>query len=358
MKTINLELKDFNYQIKVGENILNKDSLKLLEGKEILVVFDNKLPKEFLGKLKESMPSNLLALEFVSINASEENKSLETLNKIHSILIEKKYSRDSVLIGFGGGIVCDITGFAASTYQRGVDFVLIPTTLLAQVDASVGGKTAINHPLGKNMIGSFHQPRLVVIDSLFLATLPLKEISCGLAEVIKHGLIQDIDYFEWLEKNIEDILDLESAAIEHTISRSIEIKANIVSRDEKERGDRALLNFGHTFGHAIELIGGFKEYNHGEAVCLGMIIALNLSKLMGKVKDSDIERCLSLLKKAGITTKPIAKLDAEIVYQSMLGDKKKSGNDMNFIILNQLGSAIKVSKIDKSILTRAINSSF
>ena len=358
MKTINLELKDSNYLIKVGENILNQESLELLEGKEILVVYDNKLPKDSLKVLKESLPPNLLDLEFISIYASEENKSLETLSKIHSTLIEKKYSRDAVLIGFGGGIVCDITGFAASTYQRGVDFILIPTTLLAQVDASVGGKTAINHPSGKNMIGSFHQPRLVVIDSLFLATLPLKEISCGMAEVIKHGLIQDIDYFEWLEKNIEDILDLESAAIEHTISRSLEIKANIVSRDEKERGDRALLNFGHTFGHAIELIGGFKEYNHGEAVSLGMIIALNLSKLMGKIKDSDIERCQNLLKKAGITTKPIAKLDAEIVYQSMLGDKKKSGNDMNFIILNQLGSATKVSKIDKSILTRAIDSSF
>jgi len=358
MKTIVLKLKNSSYDIKVGEGIVNNTNLNLLKKKEVLVVFDDKLPENFINILKKSLPSELLALNFIGINASEKNKSPETLNLIHTRLIKEKYSRDSILVGFGGGIVSDITGFAASTYQRGVDFILIPTTLLAQVDASVGGKTAINHPLGKNMIGSFHQPRLVVIDSLFLTTLPKKEMSCGLAEVIKHGLIQDIDYFEWLEKNIEDILNLESAAIEHTISRSIEIKANIVRRDEKERGDRALLNFGHTFGHAIELIGGFKDYNHGEAVSLGMIIALNLSKLMGKVKDSDIERCQNLLKQAGIITKPIDKLDAEIIYQSMLGDKKKSGNDMNFIILNKLGSATKVNKIDKSILTKAIDSSF
>jgi len=358
MKTIGLKLPEKSYEIKIGQNVVNKSNLDLLEGKEIVVVYDSKLPKSSIETLKQSIPNNLLSLDFINIDASEENKSLTTLDEIHSLLIEKKYSRETILIGFGGGIVCDITGFAAATYQRGIDFILIPTTLLAQVDASVGGKTAINHPLGKNMIGSFHQPLLVLGESQFLTSLPSREISCGLAEVIKHALIQDLVYFEWLEKNIENILNLDSKAVEHAVSRSIEIKANIVSQDEKEKGVRALLNFGHTFGHAIELIGKFKDYNHGEAVSLGMIIALNLSRILGKINDSEISRCKELLQRAKIIIEPHKKLDSEEVYQAMLGDKKKSGKNLNFITLETIGEASRVTATEKSTLIKAISSSF
>jgi 3-dehydroquinate synthase len=297
-----------------------------------------------------------LKLESIKINANEQNKSQETLSKIHSTLIENKFSRDCLIIGLGGGIVCDISGFAAATYQRGVDFFLIPTTLLSQVDASVGGKTAINHPKGKNMIGAFHQPLGVLADLAFLSTLPKREISCGLSEMIKHGLIRDIGYFSWLEENIEQIIELDSEITEEAISRSIKIKAEIVREDEKEKSIRALLNFGHTFGHALELIGDFKNYNHGEAVAIGMIMALEMSVRIGNITQQDCERVKQLFNRAKIDTKIRKTINSLDLYECMLGDKKKRGNVLNLVVLENLGLAKSVKGIEKSLILEIIDS--
>jgi 3-dehydroquinate synthase len=297
-----------------------------------------------------------LKLESIKINANEQNKSQETLSKIHSTLIENKFSRDCLIIGIGGGIVCDISGFAAATYQRGVDFFLIPTTLLSQVDASVGGKTAINHPKGKNMIGAFHQPLGVLADLAFLSTLPKREISCGLSEMIKHGLIRDIGYFSWLEENIEQIIELNSEVTEEAVSRSIKIKAEIVREDEKEKNIRALLNFGHTFGHALELIGDFKNYNHGEAVAIGMIMALEMSVRIGNITQQDCERVKQLLNRAKIDTKIRKTINSLDLYECMLGDKKKRGNVLNLVVLENLGQAKSVKGIEKSLILEIIDS--
>ena len=297
-----------------------------------------------------------LKLESIKINANEQNKSQETLSKIHSTLIENKFSRDCLIIGLGGGIVCDISGFAAATYQRGVDFFLIPTTLLSQVDASVGGKTAINHPKGKNMIGAFHQPLGVLADLAFLSTLPKREISCGLSEMIKHGLIRDIGYFSWLEENIEQIIELDSELTDEAISRSIKIKAEIVREDEKEKSIRALLNFGHTFGHALELIGDFKNYNHGEAVAIGMIMALEMSVRIGNITQQDCERVKQLFNRAKIDTKIRKTINSLDLYECMLGDKKKRGNVLNLVVLENLGLAKSVKGIEKSLILEIIDS--
>ena len=240
--------------------MVNQKNLEILEDKEVLLVLDENIPSKFKDLIADQLSNLSSNFQSLEICASEENKSGETLDRIHSQLIDARYSRDCVLVGFGGGITCDIAGFAAATYQRGVNFILFPSTLLSQVDASVGGKTAINHPQGKNMIGAFHQPIKVFADVDLLSSLPKVEISNGLSEVIKHALIGDKKYFDWLEENMESIISLKPEALEYAITRSVEIKAEIVSKDEKEEGIRKFLNFGHTFGHAIELYGKFKEF--------------------------------------------------------------------------------------------------
>jgi 3-dehydroquinate synthase len=359
MKNISLKIKDSAYDIKIGSNVVNKENLEILsQENEVLVVFDGNLTDYDVNLLKDSLSPELPKLNFIKIAASEENKSIETLNEIHTILIEKKYSRDCLVIGMGGGIVCDITGFAAATFQRGVKFILIPTTLLSQVDASVGGKTAINHSLGKNMIGAFHQPSLVLADTQFLKSLPKREIGCGLSEMIKHGLIQDYEYFSWIEKNIESLLNLDEDALENAISKSIEIKANIVSLDEKEQNIRAWLNFGHTFGHALELIGNFKDYNHGEAVAIGMLMAMHLSVELEKIDKKDILRVKNLLEKSNIDLELKKPLNAQTLFECMEGDKKKRGNTLNFIVLEKIGKAVTVNNLDRNNILKAISSTF
>ena len=357
MRTVNLNLSNRSYDIKIGNDLVN---FKNLEGftvnREVLIVHDSAITKSTVIQLKDIIKADSLVVESIAIDANEGNKSQETLSKIHSNLIENKFSRDCLIIGMGGGIVCDISGFAAATYQRGVDFFLIPTTLLSQVDASVGGKTAINHLKGKNMIGAFHQPIGVIADTVFLKTLPKREISCGLSEMIKHGLIKDIDYFSWLEENIEQVIQLNPNTTEEAISRSIEIKASIVEKDEKEDNIRALLNFGHTFGHAIELIGDFKDYNHGEAVAMGMILALELSKRIGNISNQDCIRVKELLDRAKIDTKLKKSIKSSDLYECMLGDKKKRGNVLNLVILENLGQAKTINEVDQSLLLEIIDS--
>ena len=357
MQTVNLDLTTKSYNIKIGSKIINYSNLeKFVSNKEVLLIHDSAISGALIIKFKKLINEETLKLESIKINANEQNKSQETLSKIHSTLIENKFSRDCLIIGLGGGIVCDISGFAAATYQRGVDFFLIPTTLLSQVDASVGGKTAINHPKGKNMIGAFHQPLGVLADLAFLSTLPTREISCGLSEMIKHGLIRDIGYFSWLEENIEQIIELNSEVTEEAVSRSIKIKAEIVREDEKEKNIRALLNFGHTFGHALELIGDFKNYNHGEAVAIGMIMALEMSVRIGNITQHDCERVKQLLNRAKIDTKIRKTINSLDLYECMLGDKKKRGNVLNLVVLENLGQAKSVKGIEKSLILEIIDS--
>ena len=356
MNKIKVETSNNPYEVVVGPNLINQKSLEILEDQEVLLVLDNSIPTKFkklIIDLLSNLSSNFKSLE---IYASEENKSGKTLDHIHSKLIDSKYSRDCVLVGFGGGITCDITGFAAATYQRGVNFILFPTTLLSQVDASVGGKTAINHPQGKNMIGAFHQPIKVFADINLLISLPKVEISNGLSEVIKHALISDKTYFNWLEENIESIISLKSEELEYAITRSVEIKAAIVSEDEKEKGIRKFLNFGHTFGHAIELYGGFKEFSHGQSVAMGMLMAMELSKLTEGFSEEDLNKSKKLISKANPDLNLKITFDEKKLIENMSVDKKKVGDKLIFVLLEEIGQAKAKADIDDSEIVKAIQS--
>ena len=358
LETVEISINENSYNIEIGNNFLSEEILSdLIMKKEVLLVHDKNIPSTALNKIESFLKTSSSEFLKVELEASEENKSQASIDTIHNLLLEKGFSRQCVLVGLGGGIICDLCGFAAATYQRGVDFLLIPTTLLAQVDASVGGKTAINHPKGKNMIGAFHQPVGVIADTSFLKTLPEREISCGLSEMIKHGLINDINYFCWLEENIEQILRLEAESIEEAIGKSIEIKTFYVKEDEKEADIRALLNFGHTFGHAIELMGEFKDYNHGEAVAIGMILALELSARIGNISKKDCLRVRDLIDKAKIDTKIKNPINPADLYKGMMGDKKKKGDILNLVVLEDLGNAKITSEIDESLILDILNSS-
>ena len=358
METVKIELSDNSYKIDIGYQFLCLETFsELTENKEVLLVYDKNISEPVLSETESILKP--LSNEFLTIglDASEENKSQDSIEAIHNLLLDKGFSRQCVLVGLGGGIICDLCGFAAATYQRGVDLILLPTTLLAQVDASVGGKTAINHAKGKNMIGAFHQPVKVLIDTNFLSTLPEREIKSGMVEMIKHGIIEDQDYFDWLEENLDKITKLEEPIMCEAIKRSVEIKSNIVSQDEKESGVRAILNFGHTFGHGIELIGKYKEYNHGEAVALGILSAAKLSQMTEGLSSECVERIYSVFSKAGIRTTTLTEIDAEDLYSAMQSDKKKQGKDLNFIVLEKIGKAKKVSGLSKEKVLKAIKTS-
>jgi 3-dehydroquinate synthase len=284
----------------------------------------------------------------------EEEKNAENLMAIFTALLEKKCDRKITLLALGGGVIGDMTGFAAATYMRGVPFVQVPTTLLAQVDSSVGGKTAINHPLGKNMIGAFYQPQLVLADTATLATLPDRELSAGLAEVIKHGAIIDAAFFNWLEENIHLLRARDAAALAYAIRRSCEIKAEVVRQDERESGLRAILNFGHTFGHAIEAGLGYGEWLHGEAVGCGMVMAADLSARMGYLSSAEQARLVTLVKAAGLpTTAP--NLGESRWLDLMEVDKKNEGGQIKFILLKPLGSTI-ITAAPTDLLTATLTS--
>ena len=358
METVKIKLSENSYKVDIGYQFLCLETFsELTESKEVLLVYDKNISESVLSETESILKS--LSNEFLTIGleASEENKSQDSIEAIHNLLLDRGFSRQCVLVGLGGGIICDLCGFAAATYQRGVDFILVPTTLLAQVDASVGGKTAINHAKGKNMIGAFHQPVKVLIDTNFLSTLPEREIKSGMVEMIKHGIIEDQDYFDWLEENLDQITKLEEPIMCEAIKRSVEIKSNIVSQDEKESGVRAILNFGHTFGHGIELIGKYKEYNHGEAVALGILSAAKLSQMTEGLSSECVERIYSVFSKAGIRTTTLTEIDAEDLYSAMQSDKKKQGKDLNFIVLEKIGKAKKVNGLSKEKVLKAIKTS-
>ena len=341
------------YPIYIGSGVLDAAELYRphLEGGAVAIVTNAVVAPLYLGKVQRAVKG--ARVTEIIIPDGEQAKSWETLNTVFDALLNARCGRDTLLIALGGGVVGDLAGFAAAVYQRGVPFLQVPTTLLAQVDSSVGGKTAINHPLGKNMIGAFHQPRAVLADVATLDTLPERELRSGIAEVIKHGFALDAAFVDWLEDNVEKLLKRERTALAYAVRRSCELKARIVAEDEREAGSRALLNFGHTFGHAIEAGTGYGAWLHGEAVAAGMVMAAELSLLMGHLKKSEVSRVRELLRRAGLPVSGPA-LAPERMLELMLLDKKAAKGKTRFIVLESIGRAALRADVDSSAVRAAI----
>lgn len=349
--TLQVELGDRSYPIHIGPGLLSRGDLiarHLPQPKAFIVCNDTVAPL-YLQALRHALAQAGVQSEPVILPDGEDHKDWHTLAEIYDALLSRHAERKTALIALGGGVIGDITGFAAATYQRGAPFVQIPTTLLAHVDSSVGGKTAINHPLGKNMIGAFYQPLLVLADTDTLKTLPARELSAGLAEVIKYGLIGDAPFFEWLEHNIDRLLTGDADALTYAIEQSCRNKARVVAADEREQGVRAHLNFGHTFGHAIEAGLGFGVWLHGEAVAAGMAIAVRVSRRMGLVDDHLVERTLALLARARLPVLGPG-LGAARYLKLMGHDKKVEAGRTRYVLLRGLGKAFVTADVPQETL--------
>ncbi|HSV34683.1 MAG TPA: 3-dehydroquinate synthase [Ramlibacter sp.] len=337
---VTIELGDRGYPIPIGAGLIDNSATwaNVPGSTQALIVTNTTVAPLYAARLLKAVSSRHQTVRVLELPDGEAHKNWETLNLIFDALLRNACDRKTVLYALGGGVVGDMTGFAAACYMRGVPFVQVPTTLLAQVDSSVGGKTAINHPLGKNMIGAFYQPRLVVCDLETLKSLPHRELSAGLAEVIKYGPIADMDFLGWLEANIDALMARDTAALAHAVRRSCEIKAWVVGQDERESGLRAILNFGHTFGHAIEAGMGYGAWLHGEAVGCGMVMALQLSQRLGLIDGAFGERVTALIRRAGL---PLVgpSLGADRYLELMRVDKKSEGGDIKFVVIDQPGSA-------------------
>jgi 3-dehydroquinate synthase len=335
--TIVVALGERSYPIHIGPGLLDQPDLYGLTAKQVLIVTNEVVGPLYLARVQAALAGR--QVDSVVLADGERHKTLATFTTIIDRLIDGRFHRDCCLVALGGGVIGDLTGYVAASYQRGVDFVQIPTTLLAQVDSSVGGKTAVNHPRAKNMIGAFHQPISVLADTGTLATLPQRELAAGLAEVIKYGVIVDAAFFAWLEAHIDGLRRLDSAALTYAIRRSCEIKAAIVAEDEREHGRRALLNLGHTFGHALEAIGNYERWLHGEAVGIGMALAARTSTALGWLTARDCERIESLLERAGLPT--IAHgIDASELLEHMRSDKKADRSGLKLVLIRALGEGV------------------
>ena len=335
---VQVSLGDRSYPIFIGsDEIRNADIASYISGKKVMIVTNETIAPLYLEPLKRQLTDK--QVDSVILADGEQHKNLDTLNLIFDQLIGGHHDRKTTLIALGGGVVGDMTGFAAASYQRGVPFIQIPTTLLAQVDSSVGGKTAVNHAMGKNMIGAFYQPQAVIIDTDTLSTLPDREFYAGLAEVIKYGLIVDADFFQWLETNIDLLLQRDKQALAYAIELSCVSKARIVAEDETEQGIRAILNLGHTFGHAIETFQSYKQWIHGEAVAAGMVMAAELSVISGDLPEADLHRTKALLQRCSLPVAPPADMAAEDFTRLMLRDKKVLDGQLRLVLLERLGEA-------------------
>ncbi len=340
MQTLAVELGDRSYPIYIGSALLGQSSLikRHIYASQVLIVTNETIAPLYLEKTKLFFADYHCSV--VILKDGERYKSLENLNLVFDKLLQEKHSRSTTLVALGGGVIGDMTGFAAACYQRGVAFIQIPTTLLAQVDSSVGGKTGVNHPLGKNMIGAFHQPSCVLIDVDTLKTLPDREYRSGLAEVIKYGLINDKDFFDWLSVNIEKLLNRDADALIYAITSSCLNKAKIVAEDETEAGVRALLNFGHTFGHAIESWQQYKGYLHGEAIAVGSVIASELSCRLGFLSPDENKKILDVFLRAGLPVKTPVDMDSLTFVDFMQRDKKVIDGRLRLILLKSIGHAV------------------
>jgi 3-dehydroquinate synthase len=338
-RELSVELGERSYPIFIGEGLLGTQDLSaFVSGAQVMIVTNETVAPLYLERAKACFPGK--RVDTVVLPDGEKFKDWQTLNSIFDGLLEQRHTRKTTLVALGGGVVGDMAGFAAACYQRGVPFIQIPTTLLSQVDSSVGGKTGINHPLGKNMVGAFHQPQAVLIDTASLQTLPAREVSAGLAEVIKYGLIRDQGFLGWLEEHMDALVSLDPEALAEAIFRSCACKAEIVALDEREGGLRAILNLGHTFGHAIETYAGYGNWLHGEAVGTGMLMAAELSALEGMISRDDCDRINRLILRAGLPDKPPVAMTADDFMGLMAVDKKNVDGLLRLVLLRSVGDAV------------------
>jgi 3-dehydroquinate synthase len=336
--TLNVSLAARSYPIHIGESLLANRQLlgEQLTAKDLLLVSNTTVAPLYADQVRSALADRRIV--DVRLPDGEQYKTLEYVTRVLDVLIANRFGRDAMVLALGGGVVGDLAGFSAACYQRGIAFAQLPTTLLAQVDSSVGGKTGVNHPGGKNMIGAFHQPAVVLADTRTLHTLPPRELRAGLAEVVKYGLIFDHAFLNWIEHNVSQLLALDPAAIAHAVHRSCELKADVVKRDERETGDRALLNLGHTFGHAIETATGYTQWLHGEAVATGMLMAADMSARMGMLAKTDVERVRTLLERIGLPVQA-PRIGAQRAMEYMSIDKKVKAGRVRLILLEKLGAA-------------------
>lgn len=357
MKKITINCKNKKYTINISSGLISNlnDLLFFDEKDKVMIVTNKTLSIIYLNKIKNILEKNGAKIDFIVIPDGEKFKSLSTADTIFTELLHKMYNRDSTLIALGGGVIGDLTGFVAATYQRGIKFIQIPTTLLSQVDASIGGKTGVNHVNGKNMIGVFHQPESVIIDLNFLYTLPLRELKSGIAEVIKYSIIFDEKFFIWIEKNIDLLLSLNKYALEYCVMRCCELKAQAVEKDEKELNSRMVLNLGHTYGHAIETFMGYNgDWLHGEAISVGMIMAAHASFLINKISKNDFNRIVTLISKIGLPTKGPNGMLVENYIFNMMHDKKVISNKIRMILPVKIGKVKIFDNLNKELIIKSI----
>ena len=357
--TLKVDLGDRSYPIYIGTDLLTRDELLVrhIRGSSALIVSNTTIAPLYLAKVQATLKAHNIRHDCLILEDGEQYKTVAAIEKIIDTLLEQRHDRQTTLIALGGGVVGDITGFAASIYQRGVHYIQIPTTLLSQVDSSVGGKTGVNHPLGKNMIGSFCQPQCVIADTETLNTLPPRELSAGLAEVIKYGLIHDAEFFHWLEQNIELLLARDEHALCQAVLVSCTIKAEIVAIDEHESSIRAKLNLGHTFGHAIETTMGYGNWLHGEAVATGMVMAADLSLRHKWIDETVKQRTINLLEKSALPVKSPPEMTIEQYMNAMAVDKKTINGTIKLVLLKKLGEAIISSDYEPELLEQTLSNS-
>jgi 3-dehydroquinate synthase len=356
MNTLAVQLGERSYPIHIGAGLLARGELiaERLRHNRAAIITNTTVAPLYLEPLRHSLESCGIEVVAVTLPDGESHKNWETLNRIFDALLEHRCERTTGLIALGGGVIGDLAGFAAALYQRGVPYIQVPTTLLAQVDSSVGGKTAINHPLAKNLIGAFYQPLAVISDTDTLSTLPARELAAGLAEVIKYGLIRDAEFFSWLEGNMPRLLDRNPEALAYAIERSCANKAEVVALDERENGLRALLNFGHTFGHAIEAGTGYGVWLHGEAVAAGMMAATRLSQRLGLVGPEEVRRVASILGAAGLPVQP-PEFGLQRYLDLMGHDKKVESGRIRFVLLKSIGAAFVSDQVPDEALAGALS---
>ncbi|WP_180053722.1 3-dehydroquinate synthase [Acinetobacter sp. YH12236] len=354
MKTLYVELGERRYPIFIGSNLNPQELLEpYIHGKQVMIVSNDTVTPLYLDRYKAALENLGKTVATCILPDGEKYKNIEHLNLIFDALLEAGFNRDCTVLALGGGVIGDMAGFASACFQRGVYFIQVPTTLLSQVDSSVGGKTGINHPLGKNMIGAFQQPQVVLADMSQLSTLPDRELSAGLAEVIKYALLGDEEFLVWLEANMEGLIARDEQLLAEAVYRSCAHKARIVANDEKEQGERALLNLGHTFGHAIESYLGYGEWLHGEAVATGMVMAADLSHRMGWISLKDLERTKKIISRAQLPIVcPKIPLDDFLAY--MAHDKKVLNGQLRLVLLQQLGKAVITRDFDVELMQQAI----
>ena len=354
MQTLTVDLGDRSYPIYIGPGLLRNKELYSphIKGRQVLIVTNETVAPIYLDDVKSALTD--YQVDTVILPDGEKYKDLDTLNMIFDELLDRRHNRTTTLVALGGGVIGDMTGFAAATYQRGVNFIQVPTTLLSQVDSSVGGKTAVNHPLGKNMIGAFHQPQAVIADTGTLETLPLREMAAGMAEVIKYGLISDSEFYLWLQDNVAGLMSGDDESLAEAIYRSCENKADVVAQDEREGGIRATLNLGHTFGHAIEAHQGYGKWLHGEAVGAGMMMAADLSKRLGYLTEKDEHDLLRLLQAAHLPVKGPKDMSCGDYISRMAVDKKVLDGALRLVLLKGIGQAYITSDVPRDLLEETL----